>query len=129
MARVLAGGVGAMLATLLAHFVNVVVGDAVASLAGFLVGYALAGLLSPSRAPPAPARFDLATRKPAALDLLRRLSVAAAALAFYFGDRLLYALGMHGLPRKLAAVAVATLILAVGFWLTEWPRPGSLNSL
>ena len=52
----------------------------------------------------------------------RRIAVIAGAVALLFGDRALYRLGVHGLPRKLGAVAIATGVLALGFWLTRWPR-------
>jgi hypothetical protein len=80
----------------------------VAALIGFLIGYAICYRIAPGRAQPAREHF-----------FARRVAVAAGALSFYFGDRLLYQIGIHGLPRKCGAVILATAVLAAGFWWTE----------
>jgi hypothetical protein len=116
---VLAGGAGALCATALSHYVYLVVGDAVAALAGFALGYALAGRSEP---PGASGLARVAGAPPQWVWLAGRLSVVLAALAFFLGDRALYSLGVQGLLRKCAAVVIATAVLAVGTRLSRWPR-------
>ena len=99
MARVLAGGLGAVIATVFAHYFNVVVGDAAAALIGFAVGYAIVYRIAAGR--------------------LGTLSMAGGALALFLGDRGLYQLGMHGLPRKLGAIAIAVAVIAGAVQLTS----------
>jgi hypothetical protein len=103
----------------IAHYVHVVVGDAVAALLGFAVGYALAGR---TRARPSTGLDRVADAPPLWVWIAGRLSAILAALAFFLGDRALYSLGLHGLLRKCAAVAIATAVLAVGTQLSRWPR-------
>ena len=131
----LAGGAGAAAATVVAHYFDVIVGDAVAAVIGFAAAYAIARRIqsravgaahsgSAAQTEPAPIRepFLGIARPPRWATAGRRIAVVAGALALLFGDRALYRFGIHGLPRKLGAVAIATATMAVGFWLTRWPR-------
>ena len=120
--RVTIGGLGALIATVVTHYVSVPFGDAVSALIGFGIAYSISHRLTPDRSGRAPERFEIASRPPSWLWIARRASVAAAVLALYYGDHLLYHFGMHGLARKLLAVALATIALATGFSLTRWPR-------
>jgi len=146
--RLLAGGLGAAVITVVGHYVDLVIGDAFAALFGFLAGYLVAGRLfnraavsrhypgedlraalegdeqSPATTAPRPSfegRFA-ANSPPIWIAAGRRIAVICGALALLFADRILYHVGIHGLSRKLGAVVIATAALAVGFWITRWPR-------
>jgi hypothetical protein len=107
---------GALATTAAAHFVYVVVGDGVAALIGFVAGYANCAHRS-SRSPSVEG-----DPPPFSIVAARRAAVIAAALVLVMGDRALYRMGMHGLGRKLGAVALATAVFALGAWLSRWPR-------
>jgi hypothetical protein len=130
--QILAGGLGAAFVTVVGHYVNLVIGDAFAALFGFLAGYLICGrLLNRTQVIPAGAasfegRFGSNT-SPLWITAGRRIAVICGALGLLLGDRLLYQVGIHGLTRKLGAVVIATAVLAIGYWITRWPRSSGSN--
>lgn len=115
-----AGGAGALAGTVVSHFVYVVVGDAIAALIGFVAAYALCAGRSRRSA------TDDVDSRPSWVSAGRRVAAIAAALVLVLGDSAVYRMGMHGLGRKVVAVALATGVLAFGAWLTRWPRRSPL---
>jgi len=112
------GGASAAAATIALHFVSLPYLDETPGAAlAFFSGYWLAGRKWP--ADPPRERFAPRDSRPAWLVIARRAAVVASVLAYFIAYRLAFLADLHGLPRKLSALAAATAALLLGFRLTR----------